>query len=322
MRKQNLNWNPFQKRIQTPLLLAHWLAFSTALAAVATDLVLDFPGPRAAAEILYTTPGSPPQPNSRPPRGRILAQGHVKIPSDLSQPQIYLKYDGLENIRAVARLAALKPWAFSASKLDFDDTHFAFLKDFTTLYRLNLNYTLVSDKSLPIIANMKDLHELKLTSTEITGSGFEHLNKLKKLEIIEFSGMALNPGALAALKQVLPGLQRLALDKTGLKKADCALLSNLTNIEELDLGGNRDIDNQCLRYLMTLKKLDKLVIYDTAINARALPALAKMPALVKVVIRKKDFWLNQTPLENYGKLRFVDHQNTAKVTPDVFTPLH
>ncbi len=188
---------------------------------------------------------------------------------------------------------------------------------------LNLNETLVTDKSLPVISSFDYLCELRLSSTDVTGEGFDSLLNLKHLGNLNLYGTPLKKAAWLKLKPLFPKLYDLDLTGVNMQKSDAELLQYLSNIINLDIHANGELDDSCVKYLSKLNTLQVLIITDLKITDKSLPVLAKLPKLKTLVVRPAKFW---TPGQPRMKLRpgleIVDAAARSRTPIEIFRPVH
>ncbi|MBP9092381.1 hypothetical protein KBI23_15245 [bacterium] len=277
---------------------------------------LNFPQGQALAQILWTTQKE----GSSKTKGRVLASGKVKVPKN--QPlEVILSTEALEHMDSIEQLAAFPVTNFIAARLDFTDDHMRHLKNFKSLAHLNLDETLVTDKSLALIATFKELMALRISVTDITGTNFEALSKLPILLHLNIHGTNLKPGCLAKLKGTFPHLSDLDISTTNLRREDAAALTSATALKNLDLGGNKGFDDSCIGYLAGLKHLKSLKVADTSVTDKSLAELSKLPKLKSLIVRNRTFWRSGIPSETSGRLKVIDCAAKSNATLEVFQPL-
>ena len=283
---------------------------------------LSFPPGRPLAEILWKSGSAPNRKRLVNGKERALAAGRLAVPRN-SAIELILLYDGLEHLDALDQFGQCLITNFSASKLEFDDAAMTHIKVFKHLDSLNLNETLVTDKSLPVIGCLVDLNALRLSSTDVTGEGFDALLNLKHLFNLNLYGTPLKKGSLAKLKPLFPQLYDLDLTGVNMQKSDAELLQYLSTIVNLDLHANGELDDSCVKYLSKLNTLQVLYITDTKITDKSLPVLAKLPKLKTLVVRPAKFW---TPGQPHAKLRpgleIVDAVSRSRAPLEIFRPVH
>lgn len=277
---------------------------------------INFPPGPALAQILWK---NRPEDTGKE-KGRVLASGRVKIPKN--QPlTVVLSTEALEHMDSIEKLAALPVTNIIASKLDFTDEHMRHLKNFKGLSHLNLDETLISDKSLPLIGTYRDLMSLRISVTDVTGTNFEALSKLPILFNLNIHGITLKPGYLSKLKGVLAHLIDLDISTVNLKREDAAALAFATELKSLDLTGNKGFDDSCVVYLAGMKRLKSLKVTDTSITDKSLAELSKLPKLKSLLVRKRTFWRSGVPGETNGQLKVIDSASKSNAL-DIFKPLH
>src|SRR5208337_3210848 len=167
------------------------------------------------------------------------------------------------NMRYFEDLKKCHVIAIDASSLDFDDTHMQSIKDFKELEELDLKDTLITDKSLPIVGSFHNLKSLMLTRSNVTGEGLKYLEDLKKLKTLYINYLHLKKGTIAQLAPILPQLSVVNFGSIGLSKDEAKNLALLSDVGNLDLSCNSQIDDDCVKFLAPLKRLGILSIQDT-----------------------------------------------------------
>jgi hypothetical protein len=277
-----------------------------------------FPSAARVAELHISTPS---ESAPKPLHSAVTARGKVSLPK-VCQIQINLSYDGLENIQSLDQVSPDQIVRFSAAKLDFDDSHMTHLKKFKNLITLNLDDTVITDKSLPTIGTFTKLLALRFNGTDITGSGFASIANLPQLMDLNCAGINLKPGALAALKPLGTHLSNLNVSRVGLTRAEMPAIADLKSLVNLRLDGNKALDNSCVKMLLPLKNLQLVDISDTAITDKCLGDLYKLPTLKIVMIRSHQFWTGGKPQKTRPGINFEDGETHTRIPLEMFTPLH
>ena len=277
---------------------------------------VQFPTSAPIAHIVVTTPSAQQQKESQ-----LLARGKVTLPKDC-QLYIELCYDGPTHIETLEQIDCDQVTKFSAAKLEFEDSHLTHLRKFKNLIALNLDSTLVTEKSWPVIGSFPKLWMLRVNSTDITGSGFGCLSNSHSLSKLDVEGILLKPGSIAKLKTLAGNLTALNVSKTGLTTVDMPAIGELHLLRRLDLSGNKKVADNQAKYLQPLVCLEVLNISDTAITEKSLPVLDRLPHLKKVLIRNGQFWTSGHPQKSKSGATFVDVGSTNRAPIEVFSPLH
>jgi hypothetical protein len=182
----------------------------------------------------------------------------------------------------------------------------AHLKDSATLQRLDLRGTAVSDSGIAFLAQVGTLRALDIGSTQITEPALEALEALENLEELAVGGNRVGDLGLSYL-HALPKLRR--LDLSGSQVTDSGVwgvtvtdgnldaIALLIGLEELNLAAsdaeyvssigdgvprvrNRiEITDLGAGKLTALTRLRSLDLSRSAVTAKGLEALAKLPAL-------------------------------------------
>lgn len=278
---------------------------------------LNFPPGPALAQILWTTQGE----GAKKIKGRVLASGKVRVPKNVLL-KVILSTEALEHMDSIEQLAALPVNNIIASNLDFTDDHMRHLKNFKGLAHLNLDETLVTDKSLALIATFQDLMTLRISVTDVTGTNFEALSKLPRLLNLNIHGITLKPGCLAKLKGALTHLLDLDISTVNLGREDAAALAPAIELKSLDLAGNKGFDDSCVVHLAGMKRLKSLKLVDTSVTDKSVTALSKLPNLKSLIVRNRTFWRSGSPSESNGRLKIVDSASKSNATLEIFKPLH
>ncbi len=251
----------------------------------------------------------------------VTAQGKVTLPR-VCDITLNLCYDGMQNMDLIEQIDEKSLLRFSAAKLDFDDAQMAHLKRFKHIVTLNLDDTIITDKSLPVIGGMTELTALRFNGTDITGSGFAFLANLNSLWNFNIGGINLKAGSMASLKGPIKHISDLTCSRVGLTAVDLQTIGQMQSLTNLCLDGNKAIGDDCVKYLLPLKKLETLNITDTGITEKSLPELYKLPSLRLVKIRNHQFWSGGSAKKTKPGITFEDNETHTKIPLDMFKPLH
>jgi Leucine-rich repeat (LRR) protein len=134
-------------------------------------------------------------------------------------------------------IAAIKGMT-SLRRLNLDDTAVTnaglqYLKGFTELYSLDLDHTHIGDAGLQYIVNLKSLRELSLTKTEVTNAGLADLKTMNELTVLELPS-GISDAGLKHLKH-LKNLKRLSAFDSKFANPGMEDLAGLDHLENLDL---------------------------------------------------------------------------------------
>lgn len=251
---------------------------------------------------------------------RIKAQGKITIPKNC-QLVLTLSYFGAEHLEYIDQFDAAQMGDISAAKLELTDEQMVHLKKFKNLFRLNLDSTLVTDKSMPIIGTFRKLNELRLSTTDITGSGFDLLDGMPLLTL-NLDGMNLKPGNLAKIKSLPKYAAAINCSRTHLTAADLAFIGKCENLVSLVINGNTQLDDETAKCLAKLKKLDNINLADTAMTEKSLPILLKLPNLHRITVRRSTYFKHNSHPILPPTVHIIDISQQNKLPLEVFEPLH
>ncbi len=298
-------------------------ALSPKVASSSDSYELNFPTESALAQILWNrqADGNSIVKGKGRAKGRVLARGKVRLPKNVSF-EVVLIPEALEHMDSIEQLAALPVMNIIAAKLDFTDEHMRHLRNFKGLLHLNLDETLITDKSVALIGTFKNLATLRISVTDATGANFEALSKLSALTTLNIRGISLRQGSLTRLQGALKQLTDLDMSSINLGKEDAAALAAATQLKLLDIAGNKRFDDSCIGYLAGMKHLKSLNITDTSVTDKSLSELAKLPKLKSITVRARTFWRSGQPSQLNGRLKVIDSASKSNTTVDMFSPLH
>ncbi|KAL2550992.1 Leucine-rich repeat (LRR) family protein [Forsythia ovata] len=157
----------------------------------------------------------------------------------------------------------------------------AYLGAFRYLRSLNLAYCRrINNSSLWSISGMTNLKELDLSRcSKITDAGIEHLLSI-------------------------PALEKLCISETGVTADGVALLTSLTNLLILDLGG-LPVTDSALSSLQVLSKLQYLDLWGSEVSNEGAALLKVFPGLSFLNLA----WTNVTKLPNLFSLTCLNMSN-------------
>jgi Leucine-rich repeat (LRR) protein len=154
----------------------------------------------------------------------------------------------LTNLKAVrihqTRSSGVSLAAFPLTHLDmnyvvtFNDTGMASLKGKTSLERLYVRGTSITDEGIQVLADLTNLVELDLSDVSMTDKGLASLAGLTKLRRLNLQSADVTDAGLDVLKN-MPALEELSLYRTKVTNAGLAKLSGLKNLRTVDLRYSR-----------------------------------------------------------------------------------
>jgi serine/threonine-protein kinase len=161
--------------------------------------------------------------------------------------------------------------------------HVAKLKD---LHELNLTSTNITDAGISYLLTMPKLEDLQLSSTEISGAGIYSLKKMKSLRALSLNNLTLDKRAFDYLRSG-PPLSSLELRSCGLVDKDLEALSNLKSLISVRLQGNKGIRGEGLKYLASDPNLEMIDLRDIALDPDCFRYLKEIPKLYGISVSRK-----------------------------------
>ena len=153
------------------------------------------------------------------------------------------------------------------------DVGFERLKGLTNLTILDLSDTATTDSGLECLEGLTSLTELWLTRTQITNAGLEHVGGLTSLSDLYLCGTHITEAGLEYLKG-MTNLEHLFLDGTQINDAGLEHLEGLTSLTVLDLSDTQ-INDAGLDHLEGLSNLTYLDLSYTQITPEGVEKLQK-----------------------------------------------
>jgi Leucine-rich repeat (LRR) protein len=150
---------------------------------------------------------------------------------------------------SIAEVSLARTWA--------TDEDVAYVAQIPSLKRLDLSFSLVTDKGIKELEQLKQLEELNLETVEaLTDASMNYIKNIPTLKKLNVRGVDVTDVGMPAIAQ-MTGLRSLDLSHTMLEDVGLENLPALTNLEELYLGGDM-ITGINLNFLKLLPKLKKL----------------------------------------------------------------
>lgn len=144
------------------------------------------------------------------------------------------------------------------------------------LRRVELVDCSFSEKALSGLSRLTELERLTASGCGLKGNCLKDLARLKKLKYLNISSNTLRPNSCTYIAQMTK-MVHLDLARTQLTDTDLATLSNLANIETLNISSNPALTAKGFSTIRAFKKLDSLFVQNTAIKVCDLHALHGLP---------------------------------------------
>jgi len=155
-----------------------------------------------------------------------------------------------------------------------------------------------TDRVLQYLPHFHDLLSLDVSASDLTDAGLESLRRCIKLKYInanccltvrgsclrslaslpnltslDLSGCPVDPACFRYLPQ-MPKLRFLAIDKTTAKQEEIKQIGQCHSLAVLRLSGCRELNDQSISFLSTLKNLDQLDIRQSQVSVAGLKKLS------------------------------------------------
>ena len=161
----------------------------------------------------------------------------------------------------VAKISHLKNLrTIKLGRCDVSDLGARGIRNLPLLRSFDLSYSLVSNKSLPVIGKLTGLEELTLNSVDLSNAAFSHIGRLPKLSALYLRNSQVTDAMINDLK---PG----------------------KSLSVIDLGNNSAITDASLPALAILPNLKTVNLSGTSVNVRSLTKLARIKC---VVVSRRD----------------------------------
>ncbi len=225
--------------------------------------------------------------NSINASGVVIVPMHLPLkftPSDLflQQPHLFQSF----------RPNDLAELSIKGCPVEFNDRAMKYIGSLTGLKSLEVKNCAVTAKSIDTLNKLPGLTELVLEDTDINGSDLLKFNRLKELKTLEACDMTDVSNVLSTLKNN-QHIKHLALNNDNLQNQDLKIISSLSNLEFLELNGNRQIDATGLGLLADLPKLNRLSISYVPLDSNCSKTLAKFKQLKILAISTQSWSENE-----------------------------
>jgi Leucine-rich repeat (LRR) protein len=210
-------------------------------------------------------------------RGKFLGQakGKLTVPVD---SKLVLELDPAvgENPALLTGTAPDALYSVRAKYCDCTDATLAQLCNLSSLARLEIIESEISDKGMQPLSKLKRLHRLNLMTSQVNGSGLKILQQLPQLFSLSLANNHLNQEALSNIGQ-MSNLQILSVAGDHLNDASIKDIGKLKKLKNLNICQNPDITGSGILALKNCTKLEKLELRNTGVRARDVLALKGLP---------------------------------------------
>jgi Leucine-rich repeat (LRR) protein len=125
---------------------------------------------------------------------------------------------------------------------------------------LDLSYTIISGKAVPVLAKLNGLEDLNLNNTNLQSADFSQLAKLPKLKSINLRTTQINDNQIK-------------------------VLTTCRSITTLDISNNSAITDSTVWALSDMANLESVNVANTSVT---LSGLAKLSRLKRIIVSNRD----------------------------------
>jgi Leucine-rich repeat (LRR) protein len=163
------------------------------------------------------------------------------------------------------------------------DSDLSVLANWTSLRKLDLSGTKISDVGLEHLSSLKELETLYLSFTTIKGSGLKSVTGLPHLRVLDLSKTSLTDSALEHLKE-MQTLEILSLIDVPITDNGLEHIAGLTRLRHLNLTGTQ-VTDAGLPHLYGLAELENLNLSDAPVTQAGCAKLQQKLPRVKISTR-------------------------------------
>lgn len=221
----------------------------------------------------------------RSPIGKITGAGMVHLKNLKSLEELTLprgaSYAGIEHLAALDALKKINLWG--------DD---------------------VTDKSMPVLAQMKSLENLEISSRNVTDGGIEKLAQCPHLKSLSLQNMPITEAALSNLSKIKT-LTSLSFWNTNINGKGFSFLKELPQLTDLRFTSENFAEDSTLHIgqIKTLKVL-RLQYIDFDFDDKTIANLSNLVSLTTlnfVVQSPHRFLFTDAGMAHFGKLKSLEH---------------
>jgi hypothetical protein len=166
------------------------------------------------------------------------------------------------------------------------DKAMKYVAGLTGLKKLNLDRSEITDAGLSQAKTLVNLESITLFSTLVKGKAFKDLTGLKKLHTINIPLNQLTPDTYE-LFSAYPKLTSLDVGRCHPSEQAIKSIAKCTNLIDLDVSGNRTVNDRTIKYFTALKQLKSIRLYSTNVSLEGLAELKDLP-LKQIVLPERE----------------------------------
>ncbi len=167
------------------------------------------------------------------------------------------------------------------------DKAMKYVAGLTGLKKLNLDRSEVTDAGLSQAKTLVNLESITLFSTLVKGKAFKDLAGLKKLHTINIPLNELTPDTYE-LFSAYPKLTTLDVGRCHPSEQAIKSIAKCTKLIDLDVSGNRTVNDRTIKHLTALKQLKSIRLYGTNVSLEGLAELKDLP-LKQIVLPEREY---------------------------------
>lgn len=204
------------------------------------------------------------------------------------------------------------------------DKAMKYVAGLTGLKKINLDRSEVTDAGLSQAKTLVNLESMTLFSTLVKGKAFKDLTGLKKLHTINIPMNELTADTYE-LFSAYPKLTTLDVGRCHPSEQAIKSIAKCKNLIDLDISGNRTVNDHTIKYLTSLKRLESIRLFGTNVSLNGLAQLKDLP-LKLIVLPEREYEKDKldavrklfphTSLIKKGESKLNKNEET------IFAPLH
>ncbi|HEY9712390.1 MAG TPA: hypothetical protein V6C72_02905, partial [Chroococcales cyanobacterium] len=211
------------------------------------------------------------------------ARGTIVFPAG-SKLHLHATWVATENMSAFKSLPKDAISTLSLANLPVSDLDLTYLESLTDLDGLTLyDDDEITDDGITSILKLKNLSNLELGGTRVTGRGISRLSALVKLRVLRLDRIVLDREGLQVFAK-LPALAYLTLGNSELTDGKLAEMQNLKSLTFLSLHANPGITAAGMKYLIGDRALENLELNGCSIGPQAIKYLKQLKNLKNLTI--------------------------------------
>lgn len=200
------------------------------------------------------------------------ARGKVLVPPNRGLSLIVTP-EGAANLNQLVKLKPGDLYRIRLHKVPVNQNTFKIVAGLKGLVELDLSSSDTNDSALITLSTLTSLRRLDISKTLVHGQTFSKLRQLRKLKHIDLAYNRLAPNSINTLIKACPQLEVLNLSDTRISDKDLINVPKLKNLKRLTLSKNDTLSNASVVTLSQMKSLTKLDLRNTQYSASTIARL-------------------------------------------------